>query len=396
MIRNIIRGIITMLVGALGFYLSYLFLRLNLLQSLGWNSSPVWTYATTVVLFAIMGFLVAPVTIRSFLSLMGWIDSRLTRVPTHDLMSGAVGGIIGLIISSLFSNSFRDIQFFGPILAVVLSIFLGYLGLTIGMKRKEDVLGFFSFLPKFRGDKTDKTDKTDKADKADKHKESKADQSLERLSYKILDTSVIIDGRIADIVKTGFVEGILLIPSFVLEELRHIADSSDLLKRNRGRRGLDILNQISKETVIKVHIHEQDFDDINEVDSKLVRLGQVLGSPLLTNDYNLNKVAELQGVKVLNINELANALKPIVLPGEEMLVQVMKEGKEPSQGVAYLDDGTMIVVDTGRRFMGQNVTVVVTSVLQTAAGRMIFAKPKSVLEKKPMGLRTVDEVNAIG
>ncbi len=216
------------------------------------------------------------------------------------------------------------------------------------------------------------------------------------MDYKILDTSVIIDGRIADIVKTGFVEGILLIPSFVLGELRHIADSSDLLKRNRGRRGLDILNQISKDTVIKVHIHEQDFDDINEVDSKLVRLGQVLGSPLLTNDYNLNKVAELQGVKVLNINELANALKPVVLPGEEMLVQVMKDGKEPGQGVAYLDDGTMIVVDTGRRFMGQNVTVLVTSVLQTAAGRMIFAKPKNVFEKKPMGLRPADEVNRIG
>ena len=387
MIRNLIRGIITLLVGALGFYLSYLFLRLNLLQSLGWNSSPVWTYAAMVSLFAAFGFLIAPVSIRSFLSLMGWIDSRLTRVPTHDLMSGAVGGIIGLIISSLFSNSFRDIQFFGPILAVLLSILLGYLGLTIGMKRKEDVMGFLSFLPKFRGDK---------ADKADKNKDSKADHPIERVNYKILDTSVIIDGRIADIVKTGFVEGVLLIPGFVLEELRHIADSSDLLKRNRGRRGLDILNQISKETAIKVHIHEQDFDDINEVDSKLVRLGQVLGSPLLTNDYNLNKVAELQGVKVLNINELANALKPIVLPGEEMLVQVMKEGKEPGQGVAYLDDGTMIVVDTGRRFMGQNVTVLVTSVLQTAAGRMIFAKPKSGFEKKPMGLRTIDEVNAIG
>jgi uncharacterized protein YacL len=387
MIRNLIRGIITVLVGALGFYLSHLFVSLNLLQSLGLNFSPVWTYAAVVVLFAIIGFLVAPVSIRSFLSLMGWIDSRLTKVPTYDLMSGAVGGIIGLIISNLISNSFVGIPFFGPLFAVLLSIFMGYLGLTIGMKRKEDFLGFLSFFPKFRGDKTDK---------ADKHKESKGGHSLELMDYKILDTSVIIDGRIADIVKTGFVEGTLLIPSFVLEELRHIADSSDLLKRNRGRRGLDILNQISKETVIKVHIHEQDFDDINEVDSKLVRLGQVLKSPLLTNDYNLNKVAELQGVKVLNINELANALKPIVLPGEEMLVQVMKEGKEPGQGVAYLDDGTMIVVDTGRRFMGQNVTVLVTSVLQTAAGRMIFAKPKSILEKKSMGLRTVDEVNALG
>ncbi|MDQ7094080.1 PIN/TRAM domain-containing protein [Desulfosporosinus sp. PR] len=390
MIRNLIRGIITLLFGALGFYLDYVLLRLDLLPLLKWNFSPVWTYVSMILLFACFGFLIAPVSIRSVLRLMRWLDSRLTRVPTHDLMGGAIGGIIGLIISSLFSNSFISINFFGPLLAVLLSLFLGYLGLTIGMKRKEDVLGFLNFIPRFR-------------DRGDKQKEIKVGQNLETEDtkdqnphYKILDTSVIIDGRIADIVKTGFIEGTLLVPSFVLEELRHIADSSDLLKRNRGRRGLDILNQISKETAIMVHIHEQDFEDINEVDSKLVRLGQVLNSPLLTNDYNLNKVAELQGVKVLNINELANSLKPIVLPGEEMLVQVMKEGKEPGQGVAYLDDGTMIVVDTGRRYMGQNVTVLVTSVLQTAAGRMIFAKPKSALEKKPMGLRSTDEVNAIG
>ncbi|KGK91038.1 twitching motility protein PilT [Desulfosporosinus sp. HMP52] len=396
MIRNLIRGIITLLLGAVGFYLNYILISLDFLNTLGWNGSLVWTYAIMSVLFGIIGFLVAPVSIRSFIALMRWMDSRLTRVPTNDLMGGAVGGIIGLIIASLFGNSFVSIKFFGPLLAVLLSLFLGYLGLTIGMKRKEDVLGFLNFFPKFR-DRGEKAEKSgDKADKGDKNKEGKAGLSRESVSYKILDTSVIIDGRIADIVKTGFLEGVLLIPSFVLEELRHIADSSDLLKRNRGRRGLDILNQISKETVIKVHIHEQDFDDINEVDSKLVRLGQVLNSPLLTNDYNLNKVAELQGVKVLNINELANALKPIVLPGEEMLVQVMKEGKEPGQGVAYLDDGTMIVVDMGRRYMGQNVVVLVTSVLQTAAGRMIFAKPKNSLEKKPMGLRPTDEVNAIG
>lgn len=394
MIRNLIRGIITLLLGAVGFYLNYVLISLDFLKTLGWNGSLVWTYAIMSIIFGIIGFLVAPFSIRSFIALMRWMDSRLTRVPTNDLMGGAIGGIIGLIIASLFSNAFVSIRFFGPLIAVLLSLFLGYLGLTIGMKRKEDVLGFLNFFPRFR-------DRGDKADKADKHKdkegkEGKVSRPLESVSYKILDTSVIIDGRIADIVKTGFLEGVLLIPSFVLEELRHIADSSDLLKRNRGRRGLDILNQISKETVIKVHIHEQDFEDINEVDSKLVRLGQVLGSPLLTNDYNLNKVAELQGVKVLNINELANALKPIVLPGEEMLVQVMKEGKEPGQGVAYLDDGTMIVVDMGRRFMGQNVVVLVTSVLQTAAGRMIFAKPKTSLEKKPMGLRPTDEVNAIG
>lgn len=263
---------------------------------------------------------------------------------------------------------------------------MGYLGLLIGVKRKEELLGFFNIFPRLRGEKGDKT------------KEAKTERLQEQaaLNYKILDTSVIIDGRIADIVKTGFVEGVLLIPGFVLEELRHIADSSDLLKRNRGRRGLDILNHISKETAIKVEIYERDFDDIAEVDSKLVRLGQILGSPVLTNDYNLNKVAELQGVKVLNINELANAVKPVVLPGEEMVVQVMKEGKEPGQGVAYLDDGTMIVVDTGRRYMGQHIAVMVTSILQTAAGRMIFAKPKVMSEKKSVSLSSTDEVNLLG
>lgn len=387
MIRNLIRGIITLLFGALGFYLDYLLLHLGILQSLNWQFSPVWTYIAMVVLFAAVGFMIAPASIRGFLALMRWLDGRLTKIPTHDLMGGAIGIIIGLIIASLLSDAVSGIPFLGSVLAILISLSLGYLGLMIGVKRKEEVLSFFTFLPKLRGDKMDK-------------KESKAVREVPSESvapnYKILDTSVIIDGRIADIVQTGFVEGTLLIPGFVLEELRHIADSSDLLKRNRGRRGLDILNQISKETAIKVEVWEQDFDDIAEVDSKLVRLGQTLGAPILTNDYNLNKVAELQGVKVLNINELANAIKPVVLPGEEMVVQVMKEGKEQGQGIAYLDDGTMIVVDTGRRYIGQHLTVLVTSVLQTAAGRMIFAKPKVLVEKKTIGLPSTDEVNALG
>jgi uncharacterized protein YacL len=387
MIRNLIRGIITILFGALGFYLDYVLLQLNILQSLGWQLSPMWTYVAMIFVFAAIGFMIAPASIRGFLVLMRWLDARLTKIPTHDLVGGAFGVIIGLIIASLLSDALSGIPFLGSILAILLSLTLGYLGLMIGVKRKEEVLGFFTFLPKLRGDKVDKN----------KDKSARGNASEPTYpNYKILDTSVIIDGRIADIVKTGFIEGILLIPGFVLEELRHIADSSDLLKRNRGRRGLDILNQISKETVIKVEIYEQDFEDIAEVDSKLVRLGQTLGAPVLTNDYNLNKVAELQGVKVLNINELANAIKPVVLPGEEMIVQVMKEGKEQGQGVAYLDDGTMIVVDNGKRYMGQHLAVLVTSVLQTAAGRMIFAKPKVLVEKKPIGLPSTDEVNALG
>ena len=205
----------------------------------------------------------------------------------------------------------------------------------------------------------------------------------------MLDTSVIIDGRIADIYRTGFLEGDLVIPNFVLCELRHIADSSDSLKRNRGRSGLDTLNRMREQFNSQIVISEQDYPKIDEVDSKLLRLAQDLGGVIVTNDFNLNKVAKLQGVQVLNINELANAVKPIVLPGEEMVAQVIKEGKEASQGVAYLDDGTMIVVENGARYVGLTIFVIVTSILQTAAGRMVFARPK--VDKRGMVIEAKKE-----
>ncbi len=194
------------------------------------------------------------------------------------------------------------------------------------------------------------------------------------LTPKLLDTSVIIDGRIADLCETGFMEGEFIIPQFILQELQHISDSADTLKRARGRRGLDILNHIQKNNDVVVQIVENDFPNIKEVDAKLVELGKKLGAKILTNDLNLNKVAGLQGVQVLNINELTNALRPVVLPGETMRVFVLKEGKEAGQGVAYLDDGTMVVVDNAKRCIGKNVDVVVTSILQTSAGRMIFTR----------------------
>ncbi len=193
---------------------------------------------------------------------------------------------------------------------------------------------------------------------------------------KILDTSVIIDGRIADICETGFLEGPLIVPQFVLKELQHIAGSADALKRNRGRRGLDILQRVQKEFERDVHIVDHDFPNIRDVDAKLVALGKLLQGKVLTNDFNLNKVAELQGVPVLNINQLANAVKPVVLPGEVMNVYVLKEGKEQGQGVAYLDDGTMVVIDNARKYLSKHVEVSVTSVLQTTAGRMIFSRLK--------------------
>jgi uncharacterized protein YacL len=190
----------------------------------------------------------------------------------------------------------------------------------------------------------------------------------------LLDTSVIIDGRIADICKTGFLDGKFIVPRFVLKELQQIADSSDSLKRERGRRGLDILGKLQKSSNIDIKIHNEDFADIKEVDLKLVKLAKVLGAKIFTNDFNLNKVSEIQGIRVLNVNELASALRPVVLPGEMLETRLIKEGKEYNQGVGYMEDGTMVVVDNGRRFIGQNVNVVVGSVLQTAAGRMIFAK----------------------
>lgn len=311
------------------------------------------------LLGAIIGFLLSPFIIQYLWRLTYWVEARLNKMPIYDVIAGSLGLAVGLIIANLLGSAFLPVPIIGKYVPGIISIILGYLGMNVAVRKREELFSLLTVLP-WMG------------------KERQKDKGLPNIhQYKLLDTSVIIDGRIADICKTGFLEGTLVIPGFVLEELQHIADSSDLLKRNRGRRGLDILNRIQKEPGMDVQINNTDFDDIAEVDSKLVKLGQVLKGKIVTNDYNLNKVAELQGVPVLNINELSNAVKPVVLPGEEMVVHVVKDGKEFGQGVAYLDDGTMIVVDGGKKFMGETIGVLVTSVLQTAAGRMIFAKPKA-------------------
>lgn len=306
-----------------------------------------------------LGYLFAPLIIKRLWQLTYWMEARLNKMPVYDILAGSLGLAVGLIISNLLGSAFLPIPIVGKYIPGIVSIVLGYIGINVAIRKREELFNLFSALPWG-------------------NKERQKDKTTNIAQYKILDTSVIIDGRIADICKSGFIEGTLLIPGFVLEELQHIADSSDLLKRNRGRRGLDILNRIQKELGMYVQIDSRDFEDIAEVDSKLVKLGQVLKGKIITNDYNLNKVAELQGVPVLNINELANAVKPVVLPGEEMVVHVVKDGKEFGQGVAYLDDGTMIVVDGGKRHIGETIGVLVTSVLQTAAGRMIFAKLKAL------------------
>lgn len=302
----------------------------------------------------VLGFLLGPVLVHWSSRLISWGEARLQRTPTQDLITGSLGLVAGLVIAFLVGFAFSGFGWFGTIFRVASTVLLGYLGMKVFLRKKDEIIRPQSWLART------------------KHR-----SGPETAKPKILDTSVIIDGRIADICQTGFLEGPLVIPAFVLEELRHIADSADVLKRNRGRRGLDILNRIQKELNTQVQIYERDVDPNLEVDSKLLKLAQIMDGKVVTNDFNLNKVAELQGVPVLNINELANAVKPIVLPGEEMVVHVIKDGKESGQGIGYLDDGTMIVVDGGRKSIGQTVTVLVTSVLQTAAGRMIFAKHKN-------------------
>ncbi len=278
----------------------------------------------------------------------------LERFPLRVLVAGSIGFGLGLFLSglSVFLMSLLHLLFpsssmivRGSALAALFTF--PYLGLVLGVRY---------------GKASEAGDGTDV-------KSTEQDGTP-----KLLDTSVIIDGRIADLCETGFIEGKFIIPQFILQELQHISDSTDSLKRARGRRGLDILNHIQKNHDVVVEIIEDDFPHIKEVDAKVVELGKKLGAKILTNDLNLNKVAELQGVRVLNINELSNALKPVVLPGEMMRVFVLKEGKEAGQGVAYLDDGTMVVVDNARRCIGKNIDVVVTSVLQTSAGRMIFTR----------------------
>lgn len=315
------------------------------------------------VLGAVIFFFLANWLVDYTLRIVRWGEETLIKLPIVDVMFGAMGLIIGLIVAFLLFLPISNIPIpvIGDLLPLMVSCLLGYLGFQVGFRKRDEIMAVFSIGRREKG-----------------KKENSGTPS--NVEYKILDTSVIIDGRIADICRTGFLEGVLVIPGFVLEELQHIADSSDVLKRNRGRRGLDILNKIQKEMKVKVQIYEGDFEEVSEVDSKLIKLAKVMNGKVVTNDFNLNKVCELQGVSVLNINDLANAVKPVVLPGEELTVQVIKDGKEHGQGVAYLDDGTMIVVEGGREYIGNDVDVLVTSVLQTSAGRMIFAKPK-LLEK---------------
>jgi uncharacterized protein YacL len=303
----------------------------------------------------VAGFLLAALTLL--------LEVSLKKIPLKSLLGAFIGLVLGIILANLISNVFfagliNDDRISFAIYGLLYGV-CAYTGLRIGLRKGEEF-----HLPGWKPIS----------------KTSPRDENM-----KILDTSVIIDGRVADITETGFIEGPLLIPQFILGELQHIADSSDPIKRTRGKRGLEVLHHIQKQVNVEVRIVDRDFPAVKEVDAKLIELAKEVHGKIITNDSNLNKVAELQGISVLNINELANAIKPVVLPGEDMNVKILKEGKEMGQGVAYLDDGTMIVVDSGRRYMGKTIDVIVTSVLQTPAGRMIFARLKEDTGRESRG-----------
>lgn len=362
MLKRFVELAFTLVGASAGYYLGPEFFGLLQESPLNFGEVPGPHYIGAV-LGAVIMFVATFWLSSNVVKWIRWSEERLVKIPAADGLFGALGLIFGLIVAFLIQQPLAQLPIPGVnrVLPFIFSGLLGYLGFRVGYKKRDELISVFTL---GRQNKESKQKKEEKP----------------YVEHKILDTSVIIDGRIADICRTGFLEGTLVIPSFVLEELQHIADSSDVLKRNRGRRGLDILNKIQKELDVDVLIYEGDFEEIQEVDSKLVKLAKVLSGKVVTNDFNLNKVCELQGVSVLNINDLANAVKPVVLPGEEINVQVIKDGKEHGQGVAYLDDGTMIVIEGGREYIGERIDVLVTSVLQTSAGRMIFAKPK-LLEK---------------
>lgn len=324
---------------------------------LGFNYR-IFLFSIISLLIALAFYSTGSKIIEITLDILDKLEKLIQKMTLSELAISLLGLIAGLVIANLITIPINKIDVIGVPLSIVANILFGCVGIYITLGKKND-----SIFGEYKG----------------KNNQFRTEKS--NSNYKLLDTSVIIDGRILDICRTGFLEGELIIPSFVLEELRHIADSSDSLKRSKGRRGLDVLNILQKELEHPVKIENIEINDGSEVDDKLLKAAKSLNAQVITIDYNLNKVASFQGISVLNINDLANAVKPIALPGEEMNIQVIKDGKESGQGIGYLNDGTMIVVEGGRRHVGEVINVTVTSILQTSAGRMIFAKPKYGIER---------------
>ena len=323
-------------------------------STVGFSGVPEIVYTFVIGLVgALFGLILTPwMTTRP----LRWLRNVISRVSPQSLLAALIGLVAGLIIAVLVAFPLSLLPSpFGKVLPFVGALIFGYLGVVIFVMRQHDLFNIF-------------TGRGKAADKGDTNLNWEEGRSV------LMDTSVIIDGRIADIAHTGFLQGSLLIPRFVLAELQYIADSPDNLRRQRGRRGMEVLSRLQKDPVMPVHLSDIDVEGVREVDDKLVILARQLRCPILTNDYNLNRIAELQGVMVLNVNELANAVKSVLLPGELLRIRVIQEGKEAGQGVGYLDDGTMVVIENGREYLSSEIEVVVTKVLQTAAGRMIFAR----------------------
>ena len=349
-------GIIFRFLGLIVFGISGYFLSNNVLNLLYPAFKTIPYIIGTMVVMAFIGFLVMPyITLYPIV----WVRKYLNKISSQSLISALIGLIIGLIIAALASIPIALLPPpFSDFLPFVAVLVFSYLGVAIAESRAKDFTDFFHSQRKSRSSGA-----------------AESDMRWSREKSILMDTSVIIDGRIVDIAKTGFLPGSLIIPRFVLNELQYVADSSENLRRQRGRRGIDVVSQLQKDKNISVTVADLDVEGSHEVDEKLVLLARQMNAPILTNDFNLNRIAELQGVQILNINDLANAVKSILLPGEDLPVRVIQEGKESGQGVAYMDDGTMVVIEEGRGYLEKEILVTVTKVLQTAAGRMIFAKP---------------------
>ncbi len=375
MFRRLFRGLITIIGGLIGYeiydIMMYFIKKYNNVggEDVLSQSEQIVLALFFIIVFALISFKIAPVfTARSRIA-AATIENEIKEVSPVEIIGGVIGLLLGLIISYFITTIYQNILVQNTLyltLTIIVYFSLGFTMAVVGSRKAPELYNLLMANQKKQRELSENDYNYNVKDKKDNR------------IPKILDTSVIIDGRVLEIMKAGFLEGPIIIPEFVLVELRHIADSSDSLKRVRGRRGLDILNKIQTEFEIQIYNTDQEkaLKEIPEVDVKLLKLAQIMKGKLVTNDFNLNKVAAIKNVPVLNINDLANAVKPISIPGEKMKVKLVKQGKDREQAVAYLDDGTMIVVEDGRKFIGQDVDITVTSVLQTSAGRMIFGKIK--------------------
>lgn len=379
MIYRIMRYVIALLFGVISYMAMdqalpvlepYIEAHFLLGNGLGLTAIKVTILVVASILGALVGYFISTFIIEQGLLLAKRIERILTRVPNQELIAGTIGLLFGLIIANLIGVAFNQIPIVGPFVPVILSALFGYIGMTL-MARKGPEM-YVNYIKQSKEGTVKDTSKKGLSFRM--FSTNKGDATNAQDTSKLLDTSVLIDGRIRELTATGFIDGPLVVPTFVLGELQIIADNADGLKRQRGRRGLDVVKEMQEEGYVSIVVVDIDYDDIHEVDSKLMRLALEKGWKLMTNDYNLNKVASVQGIKVLNLNELANALKPALMAGEWIDVEVMKEGKDVQQGVGYMEDGTMIVVEDGRPYVGQVVQAMVMSVLQTNAGRIIFTR----------------------